>query len=189
MQLKKLIQKRRAYRALEPTEITKEMIKETAKLAQLAPSCFNNQPWRYIFVYEPETLIELYRALSSGNEWAEAASMIIVVFSKRDFDCELKKNDIRYYQFDTGMATAFMILHLTELGLVAHPIAGFNADKTKAILGIPEDMKVITWIIVGKKSETIPDFFKDHQKKSEKERPTRKELDKFVFFNKYGYTS
>ncbi|UCE14345.1 MAG: nitroreductase family protein [Candidatus Heimdallarchaeota archaeon] len=191
MQLEELIRNRRSYRALEPTEITKELIEETAKLAQLAPSCFNNQPWRYIFVYERETLTELHRALSKGNEWAKAASMIIVVFSRKDFDCDLKKNDIRYYQFDTGMATAFMILRLTELGLVAHPIAGFSADETKTILGIPEDMKVITWVIVGKKSEaeTLPDFFRDHQKKSEKERPARKELEEFVFFNKYTNTT
>ena len=96
MQLEELIRERRAYRALKPTGITKEMIQETAKLAQLAPSCFNNQPWRYIFVYKPEILTELHGALSSGNEWVKSASMIIVVFSRKDFDCDLKKNNIRY---------------------------------------------------------------------------------------------
>jgi nitroreductase len=94
--------------------------------------------------------------------------------------------DRHYYLFDTGMATAYLILHLTDIGLVAHPIAGYDPEKTKTLLNIPNEYQLITLIIVGKKSITIPDFFKDHQKKSEIERPKRKPLDEFVFMNKYS---
>jgi hypothetical protein len=38
---------------------------------------------------------------------------------------------------------------------VAHPIAGYNEGAVKEILGIPEEMRVITLVIVGRHSETI----------------------------------
>ena len=56
MDIIQTIRERRAYRSLEPVKITKELAKDLARSAQLAPSCFNNQPWRFDFVYEPETL-------------------------------------------------------------------------------------------------------------------------------------
>jgi len=179
-----LIQKRRAYRALESVEITQELIEKTAHIAQLAPSCFNNQPWRYIFVYEKKILSKLQNeGLTKGNQWAKAASMIIAVFSRVDLDCVIGER--QYYLFDSGMATAYLILHLTEQGLVAHPIAGFNPIKVKELLYIPDVMHLITLIIVGKKTNVIPDFFKDYQKKSEVTRPSRKPLNEFAYMNKY----
>lgn len=184
MAFENLVQMRRAYRALEPVEITQELIEETARIAQLAPSCFNNQPWKYIFVYEKDILVKLQNeCLTKGNQWAKAASMIIAVFSRVDLDCVIEER--QYYLFDLGMATAYLILYLTEQGLVAHPIAGFNPIKVKELLDIPDKMHLITLIIVGKKTNIIPDFFKDHQKKSEVTRPSRKPLNEFAYMNKY----
>ncbi|MFX0182717.1 MAG: nitroreductase family protein [Candidatus Hodarchaeota archaeon] len=187
MSLESLIRKRRAYRALKPIKITKETIEQAAILSQLAPSCNNNQPWRFVFVHEPEALRNLLNALSRGNQvWNRNASMIIAVFSKPDLDCVIgEKKDRTYYQFDTGMATAFLILYLTEVDLVAHPMAGFDPVKAKKILRIPEEMELITLIGVGKKSDIISEDFSENQKKTEVERPKRNPLSEFVFFNKY----
>ena len=84
------------------------------------------------------------------------------------------------------MAVEAMILCATELGLVAHPIAGFNPDKTKEILGIPEEMDVITLIIMGKHSEKINPVLSEKQIEAEKKRPERKPLSEFVSLNRYG---
>ncbi|MCJ2534152.1 MAG: nitroreductase family protein, partial [Candidatus Thermoplasmatota archaeon] len=56
MDVKQVIKKRRAYRSLEPVEITSELIDDLSECAQLTASCFNKQPWRFIFVYEPKML-------------------------------------------------------------------------------------------------------------------------------------
>ena len=87
MDVKETIRNRRAYRSLEKVEITKECMIDLAECAQITPSCFNNQPWRFVFVYEKKILEKLHEALSRGNEWARAASMIIVVYSKKEYDC------------------------------------------------------------------------------------------------------
>jgi hypothetical protein len=128
-------------------------------------------------------LEKVFSTLSDTNKWAHKASMIIAVFSKREFDCTPGKTR-EYYLFDTGMATAFMILKGTELGLVMHPIAGYSHSKIKTALEIPEEMTVITLIIVGKHSRD-DSLLTDNQKTSESKRPKRKETNEFVYLNKY----
>jgi len=183
MNVKQAIFERRAYRSLEPVEITKQLIYDLAECTQLSASCFNNQPWRYVFVYNSEVLKDMHKVLSSGNEWARDASMIIVVFSKKDDDCVI--HDGEYYLFDTGMATGCIILRATELGLVAHPIAGYSPKKTREILDMPDDHNVITLVIVSKHSEKISPILSDKQVEAENKRPARIPLDKFVYINKY----
>ncbi|MCX8093196.1 MAG: nitroreductase family protein [Candidatus Goldbacteria bacterium] len=172
MDVKEAIEKRRAYRCLEKVEITDDLINELVRAAQLSPSCFNNQPWRFIFVKSNEKLEQMKQAMNKGNEWTYAASMIIVVITKKEFDCIIK--DREYYLFDTGLAVSAMILRATELNLVAHPIAGYSPEKVKEILQIPQDFNVITLIIVGKKSEKENNgLLNDYQVAIEKQRPER----------------
>ncbi|KPK72393.1 nitroreductase [candidate division WOR_3 bacterium SM23_60] len=183
MNVKEAIRKRRAYRSLDPVEISDDLIQDLAECAQLFCSCFNNQPWQYVFVRDTETLKKMHEALSRGNEWARAASMIIAVFSKPEADCMIKGRN--YYLFDTGMATAAIILRATELGLVAHPIAGYSPRKAREILGIPGDTEVITLVIVGKHSDTVSPVLSDKQIQAEKKRPERKPLQSFVHIDTY----
>ncbi len=174
---------RRAYRSLVSVDITDNLINDLATHACLSASCFNNQPWRYVFVYDPEMLKNLHSSLSKGNKWAELASMIIVVFSRVEDDCSIKGRN--YHQFDTGMATAFLILRATELGLVAHPIAGYNEAKVKETLNIPKEYQVITLVVVGKHSEVIHPFLSESQAKIEKKRPERLPFEEFAFINRH----
>jgi nitroreductase len=183
LDVKDAINNRRAYRSLEPVEITDEIVEDLASHAQLSPSCFNNQPWRYVFVYDPEMLEKMHEALTKGNAWAHAASMIIAVFGKEDDDCVIGPRI--YYLFDIGMATAFLILRATELGLVAHPIAGFDEAKVKDILKIPDEMRVITLVNVGKKSDSISEVLSEKQVEQETQRPSRKNLSEFMYKNQY----
>lgn len=183
MDVKEAIEKRRAYRSLTPVEVSEDTIENLAESARLFCSCFNNQPWRYVFVRDRKTLTRMHEALSTGNEWARAASLIVAVFSKPELDCLIR--DRKYYLFDTGMATAAMILRATELGLVAHPIAGFSPKKTREILNIPDDMEVITLVIVGKRSDTISPVLSDKQVAAERERPERIPLTQFAFRDRY----
>lgn len=180
------IKKRRAYRSLEPVDITVDLIKDLARSAQLAPSCSNNQPVRFVFVYELDVLKAMHQALSSSNVWAQAASLIIAVFSKAEDDCIIR--DRVYHQFDVGQSVAFLILRATELGLVAHPIAGFSPKKTREILGIPDQYNVITLVIVGKHSDRISPVLSEKQIQWEKSRPRRKSFKAIASVNKFSGT-
>jgi nitroreductase len=183
MGLMEIINKRRAYRSLQPVEITEDLVRDLAAAASLSASCFNNQPWRFVFAYDNEALDKVKGAMSKGNKWTFAASLIIAVCSRRDLDCPNPGREL--YIFDTGMATAFLILRATEMGLVAHPIAGYDEEKAKEVLGIPADMTVITLVIVGKHLVPPNDLLSEQQKEIEKERPERKPLSEIMRLNRY----
>ncbi len=184
MDVKEAIKNRRAYRSLDPVNIKDDLIKDFVEMVKITPSCANRQPWNFIFVKDKDYLAELFTTLSDGNKWVEKASMIIAVFSRPENDCIIKER--LYYLFDTGMATAFLILRATELGLVAHPIAGFREDEAKAILKIPEEFRLITLVIIGKHSETINPVLSESMKLGEKQRPPRKKSKEFIFLNRYN---
>ncbi len=183
MSVKETIEKRRAHRSFDPVEITEELIEDLAGMARITPSCGNKQPWRFVFVYDKKELNKLFTVLSEGNKWVEKASMIIAVFSKPEKDCMIGER--LYYLFDTGMATAFIILRATELGLVAHPIAGFKESLAKEILGIPREMRLITLLVIGKHSKEVNPVLSESMKLGEKQRPPRIPLGEFIYLNKY----
>lgn len=178
-----VIEQRRAYRSLAPAEITREVIEDLAECARLAPSCFNNQPWRYVFVHDDEMLKKMHEALTEGNQWATRASMIIAAYCKQDDDCVI--HDRLYYRFDTGIATAFLVLRATELGLVAHPIAGYSPSKVSDILGIPDEYQVITLVIVGRHADSISPLLSDKQRTAERKRPQRKSFQTVASIDHY----
>jgi len=178
------IKKRRAYRSLDPIEVNDELIRDFAEIVKISPSCANKQPWNIIFITEKEQLNRLFTVLSTGNKWVKKASMIIAVFSKPENDCIIGER--YYYLFDTGMATAMLILRATELGLVAHPIAGFKEGKAKEILEIPDEMRLITLVIIGKHSKEINPVLSDAMKLGEKQRPPRKKLEDFIYVNNFN---
>jgi len=178
-----IIQKRRAYRSLGPAAIDENLVRDLALAASLSASCFNKQPWRFVFAFDKDVLESLRGAINKGNEWTQAASMIVAVASRRDMDCVVK--DREYYLFDSGMATAFLILRATEMGLVAHPIAGFDEDKAKEILGIPADMCVITLVTVGNHVLPPSALLTEKQAEGEKERPERLPLNETMRMNHF----
>ncbi|HDZ17802.1 MAG TPA: nitroreductase, partial [archaeon] len=71
MDVKEAIERRRAYRSLDHIDISENLINDLAKVAQIAPSCANKQPWRLIFVYDEQELRNLFNVLSKGNKWVE----------------------------------------------------------------------------------------------------------------------
>jgi hypothetical protein len=86
--------------------------------------------------------------------------------------------------FDTGLQTAFLILRATELGLVAHPVAGYSPKAVRGVLDIPDTMQVIiTLVNIGKHAETISPVLSEKQVRDETQRPERLPLEQVAFFN------
>ncbi|OGR41221.1 MAG: nitroreductase [Elusimicrobia bacterium GWA2_61_42] len=182
MDVKEAIEKRRSYRALGPAEITDQTLKELATAAQLSASCFNNQPWKLVFARSKDSLAKIHDCLSKGNDWAKRAPLIIAAFAKKENDCVIKERE--YYLFDLGMAVSALQLRATELGLVAHPIAGFDNEKVRLALGVPEDNLVLTLLIVGKKTDDLA-ALTPQQAAMEESRPPRLPLENIFSVDAY----
>jgi len=92
----------------------------------------------------------------------------------------LKKNDkpARTHSFDTGAALQNFALQGRGNGLVVHGMEGFDYDRAKSELNIPDGYTVEAMFAVGKPApkETLP------QDLQEREEPNdRKKVDEFVF--------
>jgi len=182
MDVKEAIEKRRSYRALGPAEVTDGLIRELATAAQLTASCFNNQPWKFVFARSNDSLAKIHGCLSKGNEWVKNAPAVIAAFARKENDCVIKERE--YYLFDLGMAVSSLQLRATELGLVAHPIAGFDNEKVRLALGIPEGNLVLTLIILGKKSGDLSPL-NAQQAGMEADRPPRLPLENIFSVDAY----
>lgn len=141
---------RRSFRGLSNKWVETEIVDRLMTTANLAPSCFNRQPWRYITVQSEDGLQKVQKGLNKGNSWAGKAPLFILVTTKDDFDCKI--GDGRdYAEFDTGMSVFSLLVQAEKEGLLAHPIAGYDQELLKKEFGIPEDIKLLTLIVVGYK--------------------------------------
>jgi len=183
MDVSEAIEKRRARRILSERPIEKEKVDLLVRAIRLSASCFNNQPWR-ITLCIGEGLPAIKECLSKGNAWATKASLIMVVAARPRDDCQSSdKRD--YFLFSTGLAIGQLELQATELGLIAHPIAGYDPLKVKTNLGIPQEYTVITLVICGYPG-TDDSLLSEGQKAGEKVRPERKAVGENFFLNRWG---
>lgn len=184
MEVAEAIHSRRAKRVLQVKPVEDDKIDALVDAARLSASCNNNQPWRIVVCKGKDALEAIKGALARGNQWATRAGVILVVSARPPDDCQLSdKRD--YYLFSTGLAIGQLELRATELGLIAHPIAGFDPLKAKEILGIPADYVVITFVIVGYPG-TDDSLLSDKQKALEPNRPERKPVGENFFLDKWG---
>ncbi|MCD5417123.1 nitroreductase family protein [Candidatus Bipolaricaulota bacterium] len=156
-----LIVERRAKRALSAEPVCAEEIGLLIEAAHLAPSCFNSQPWRFIVIDDKEKLAAIKETMPKGNYWTAPAPVIIAIASQRDLDCKLS-DERDYFLFGCGMAAGNLMIQATEMGLIAHPIAGYNPTKVKEILKVPADYVLITLIIVARPGDPV-NLSEDHR--------------------------
>jgi nitroreductase len=188
MELRQAIETRRALRSFAPDPVPDVLVDEVMDRVRLAPSCFNKQPWRFVFVQSPGPLAALKAALTPGNAWAQAAPMIVAVLSRRDLGCLIESADrpVReYWLFDIGMATASLLLLLTEAGFVAHPIAGYAESVAAAAVGAPGGMSVVTLVIVGRWAAEPTPLLNEKQRAGELTRPARRPAGEVAFRDRY----
>ncbi len=184
MEVAEAVDVRRARRVLSERAVEDEKVVALAEAARLSASCFNNQPWRLVFCRGKDALDAVKGALSKGNAWATRSPLIMVVAARPADDCQL--SDRRdYFLFDCGLAIGQMELAATAMGLIAHPIAGYDPLKVKAALGIPEDHTVITLVICGYPG-TDDSLLSDKQREAEKSRPERKSKGENFFEDRWG---
>jgi nitroreductase len=189
MELRETIDTRRALRSFARDPVPDGLVHDVMERVRLAPSCFNNQPWRFVFVRAAGPLAAVKAALSRGNSWAQAAPMIVAVLSRRGLDCVIESPDRpprEYFLFDTGMAAAYLQLLLTEAGLVAHPIAGYSESAAALAVGAPEGMTVVTLLIVGRRSVQPSPLLSEKQRAAELVRPERKPAGEVAFLDRYA---
>lgn len=135
-------------RAFSTRPVEKEDVMAMIEAASLAPSCFNEQPWRFLVAYTPQSRERILSIMDEGNQiWAKNAPVLILIASKKRFDLDESKNN--YHQFDAGAAWGLLSLEAKRRGLETHAMAGYNKTKARELFGISEDYSLLALIAVG----------------------------------------
>lgn len=119
-------------RALSNEKIDDEEIKAIIEAARLAPSCFNEQPWRFLYAHreDAEKFDKILGVVTDTNRiWAKEASVIMIIYAIKKFKANGRENP--WNMFDTGTAWGFMSLEATKRGICTHAMGGF--DKKRAL--------------------------------------------------------
>ena len=142
------IKSRWSPRAFSSKPVSPSELKALLEAARYAPSCSNEQPWRFLIADNAEKLARLHSILDEGNQaWANKAPVLILVTSRKYFEKSGKTN--HWQMFDTGTAWGYLSLEAERRGLITHAMGGFDREKAHREFSIPDDLEVITVIAVG----------------------------------------
>jgi nitroreductase len=175
-----LIRARWSPRAFADKDVPADDLASILDAARWAASSYNEQPWRFIVATRqaPEAYQKLLGLLVPFNqEWAKTAPVLILIVAKKTFSHNHQPN--KYAMHDAGAALANLFLQATALGLHAHGMAGFDYDRARAELNIPDDYETAAFVALGYFGSA--DQLSEGMRKQELAQRTRKPLAELVF--------
>ena len=139
----------RAYDAAK--KVSHEQTIALLEAARWSPSCFGDQPWRFI-VWDKNTDAAAWQQafdclVPSNQSWVKDAPLLVLTCADTLFNHNQQPN--RWAQYDSGAATENLCLQASSMGLMAHQMGGFSADKARATFTIPEQYTLMAMVSVG----------------------------------------
>lgn len=154
-----VISRRWSPRAFSAKPIATEDLRKIFSAATWSASSYNEQPWRFLVGRKGDaTFQKIFDCLGEFNQaWAKSAAVLVLSAAKKTFSHNAAPN--RFGLHDTGAATATLMLQATALGIHSHGMAGYDADKARAVFQIPDDYEMGAVIAMGYLGDasTLPD--------------------------------
>ncbi|GAA0589067.1 nitroreductase family protein [Virgibacillus siamensis] len=150
-------------------EVPEDVLQSVFEAARWAPSAANIQPWRFIIARKPEDRGRFHSFIYDGNvAWCEKAPVLAAVVSKTD--AEFTGGHNPSHGFDTGAAWGYLALEAARKGLSTHAMGGFDKEKAKAVLGIPDNYVVHAIVAIGYQGDkaALQEQFRDREKPSDR---------------------
>lgn len=182
-----LLQDRWSPRAFDPKRTLSDTdLQALLEAARWSPSCFNDQPWRFVvFVKEhDENQWQLaLNCLAAKNQlWAQHAPVLVLTVASENFQHNGAAN--RWASYDTGAASLSLCLQATALGLVTHQMGGFDAQQARALVNLPTGYTPMAMIAVGYQAEI--DTLAEEFKAAESAERIRASLEDRFYFGLWG---
>lgn len=171
-----LLQKRYSTRSFLDRPVDLEILGRLFEAARWAPSCFNEQPWRFVIAarhVNRDAFDTIASTIVPGNSWALQAPVLGIAIANLSFARNGKPN--RWAQYDTGQAMAHLTFQAQAEGISVHQMGGFDAPKAQQVLGIPADHDAIAAFALGYPTAPEPP-----------PNASRKSLESILFLGAYG---
>jgi len=178
--LSQVVRERRATPHFEPAPVPDEDLRKILQAGLSAPSGFNLQPWRFVVVRDAEQRKRLRAAAMNQQKVEEAPVMIVAcgdsdawhgealeemlrISAEHGYGSNSEKmkqtlsetfthhpNIAMWLNRQVMIAFTHMMLMAEALGYDTAPMEGFWEDKTRALLKIPESVRVVALLGIGR---------------------------------------
>lgn len=132
-------------------DVSEEQIQALIEASKTTPSCFNDQPWYFVFAdrkKNPESYNKILNSLVEKNQqWAKNAPVLVAIIADSKFRHNNGAN--RWGSYDTGAAAFALMLQATDMGLMTHQMGGFDEKKIQKDLNIPARYSPISVMAIG----------------------------------------
>ena len=180
-----LLQRRWSPRAFSDKMVETDKLRSVFEAARWAPSSDNEQPWQFVIATKnsPSEYDRLFQCLKEGNKkWAHLAPVLMLSVAGLNWEEDGTPN--RHAFHDTGMAVFSLVVQATALGLMVHQMAGFDVEKARTDLKIPDGHEPVAMIAIGYPGD--PDLLQEPYRTRELRPRERKPIAEFVFSAEWG---
>ena len=167
---------RRSIRAFTPEPVPEADLREILRVAGLAPSAFNVQPWRWVVAREPELKAQL-GAAAYGQKQVTGAPAVIVLYSdmadvlaqaeetvhpgmasrREEVAKSMRgtwaaRTDAERESWGAGqsyIALGYLLLAAQSMGYATSPMLGFDAAEVKRVLDLPAHVAIPALVAIG----------------------------------------
>jgi nitroreductase len=158
--------------------VEEDKLNRIFEAARWAPSSSNEQPWNFIVTYKgTDEFQQMAEFLVEGNAWAKNAPILALSVARTVFSSNGKPN--RHALHDTGVAVGNLLAQATAEGLVVHQMAGYDAEKARIVLQLPEHHEPVTMMAIGYygNHSSLSDKYREREEKPRQ----RKASSEYVF--------
>lgn len=167
--IERIFWQRWSPRALEPAELDDDQLGRLFEAARWAPSSYNRQPWRFLYARRgTDHWNTFFGLLSEGNRsWADDAGALVVVLSRRRTE---DGQPIRTHSYDAGAAWENLALQAVCMNLVVHGMEGFDYERARADLAVPDDFEIEAMAAIGRPGRVEELAEKDRKREKPRDR-------------------
>lgn len=166
-----VIKERGSVRRYEDRPIAEEILKQVLEAARLAQSAGNRQPWEFVVIQGKDMKKKL---ASAAEPFAAEAAAVIVCIAHPENCGHVGPMDS--FLVDVAIAVENMALVSWELGLGSCWIGAYDEEQIKQLLGIPENLSVVSLLTLGYPAE---------KPATQTIRQRRKPLTQIIHYEKY----
>lgn len=176
-----LIIERWSPRAFLDKEVPQEILLSLFESARWAPSASNIQPWRYIVARNEQDRNTFLEFIYEGNKsWCKRAPVLALLIS----DKNTPKQTLNIsHAFDAGTSWGYLALEAINQGLITHAMAGFDKDKARQTLQIPNSFDLHVVIAIG--YQASPEILTEQEQAREKA-SERRDIQESLFEGSFG---
>lgn len=179
------IKNRWSPRAFNEKPVEADKLERIFEAARWSASSFNEQPWRFLVgIKNKDTSWDnIFQSLSKWNQiWCKSVPILVSLVAKKTFSHNNKFN--AWASYDLGQAAAYISVQAMAEGLYVHQMAGFDQNKIRITLSIPDDFEIKTVMAIGYYGDA--NKLPEDMQKSELKARSRKKLSEIVFSTEWA---